>query len=118
MNILDSQPATVVENIEMTYGGMGRRASITERYGTSVLFDLMNQHLLGGFGFYKECGACGVQVRRSPAFGHTLRTNYGSDLSVFLATCPSDGVPAKMANHRLAVNAWIGDNALVYCSLG
>jgi hypothetical protein len=24
-----------------------------------------------------------VKVRRSPAFGHTLRTNYGSDLSVF-----------------------------------
>jgi hypothetical protein len=43
---------------------------------------------------------CGVRVRRSPALGHTLRTNYGSDLSVFLATCPSDGVPIKLANNR------------------
>jgi hypothetical protein len=43
-----------------------------------------------------------VKVRRSPAFGHTLRTNYGSDLSVFLATCPRDGVPAKLANHRVS----------------
>jgi hypothetical protein len=34
-------------------------------------------------------------------FGHTLRTNYGSDLSVFLATCPSDGVPTEMANYRI-----------------
>jgi len=41
-----------------------------------------------------------VQVRRSPAFGHTLRTNYGRDLNVFLATCPSDGVLFKLANHR------------------
>ena len=41
-----------------------------------------------------------MQVRRSPSFGHTLRTNYGSDLSVFLATCPSDVVPAKLTNHR------------------
>ena len=43
-----------------------------------------------------------MQVRRSPAFGHTLRTNYGSDLSSFLAKYPSDGVPAKMANHRVS----------------
>lgn len=42
-----------------------------------------------------------MQVRRSPAFGLTLRTNYGSGLSVFLATCLRGGVPAKMANHRV-----------------
>ena len=41
-----------------------------------------------------------MQVRPSPAFCPTVRTNYGSGLSLFLATCPSDGVPAKLANHR------------------
>jgi len=50
-----------------------------------------------------------MQVRRSPAFRHTLRTNCGSDLSVFLATCPSDGVPAKLANHRKGGQRVAGD---------
>ena len=35
-----------------------------------------------------------------PCVCHTLRTNYGRDLNVFLATCPSDGVQFKLANHR------------------
>ncbi len=48
-----------------------------------------------------ECGACGVQVRRSPAFGPTLRTNYGSCLSLFLATHLRGAVPAKMAYRRV-----------------
>ena len=69
----------------------------------------MNQHLLGGFGLYKECGAYGVQVIRSPAFCHTLRTNYGSGLSLLLVTCPSDGGPAKLANHRDGRHGAAGD---------
>jgi len=48
-----------------------------------------------------EFGATGVQVRCSPAFGPTLRTKYGSGLSVFLATCLQGDVPAKVANHRI-----------------
>ncbi len=36
-----------------------------------------------------------------PCVWSTLRTNCGSGLSVFLATYPRDGVPAKMANHRV-----------------
>ena len=48
-----------------------------------------------------EYGACGVQVRRTPAFGPTLRANYGSGLSVFLATYPMVGVLAKRAKYRI-----------------
>ncbi len=50
-----------------------------------------------------------MQVRRSPALGHTLRTNYGTDLSVFLVTWPSDGVPAKLDNHRDGGKRLAGD---------
>ncbi|HTC21775.1 MAG TPA: RHS repeat-associated core domain-containing protein, partial [bacterium] len=37
VNILNPQPSTVADNIEMTYDGFGRRVSITERHGTTVL---------------------------------------------------------------------------------
>jgi len=43
----------------------------------------------------------GVQVRRSPPLGHTLRTNYEIDLSVFLATFARVGVTVKMAHYRV-----------------
>ena len=36
-----------------------------------------------------------------PCVWPTLRTNYGSGLSLFLATHPRGAVPVKMANHRV-----------------
>src|ERR1700677_1459675 len=44
-----------------------------------------------------------------PCVWPTLRTNYGSGLSLFLATCPRGTVPAEMANHRVGGKRLAGD---------
>ena len=37
VNILNAQPATVADTIQMSYDGFGKRVSITESHGTTVL---------------------------------------------------------------------------------
>ncbi len=39
INFLGARPATMVDNIQMSYDGFGRRVSITEKHGNTVLSD-------------------------------------------------------------------------------
>jgi RHS repeat-associated protein len=64
VNILDAQPATVADNIEMTYNGFGQRVSITERHGTTVLAA-------------KTFVWCGMQLcQQRDVTGHTVANRF------------------------------------------
>jgi hypothetical protein len=60
----------------------------------------MNQHLLGGFGLYMECGACGVQVRRSPRLAH-VADQLRKRSERILGYVPKSRCASQMANHRI-----------------